>query len=217
MKSLRGYPFTGLYAITDAALKGQAIETQVELAIRGGARVVQYRDKSQDAHQRKAEAQAIHAVCRSFDVPLLINDDVQLAADIDADGVHLGRDDANLDIARKQLGPQAIIGVSCYNRLQLAERAVEAGADYVAFGRFFPSQSKPEAIHAGTELLNVARAKLDCPIVAIGGITPDNGRQLIQAGADMLAVIRGVFAADDITQAARSLHDLFESDPENNP
>ena len=217
MKRLRDRPFHGLYAITDAGLKGPAIERPVELAIRGGARVIQYRDKSRDASLRQVEAQAILGVCRKFDVPLLINDDVELAAAIGADGVHLGSEDTALGIARSQLGQRAIIGVSCYNRFELAERAIAAGADYVAFGRFFSSRSKPLAVSAGVDLLHRARAELDCPIVAIGGITPENGRLLVQAGADMLAVIRGVFAAHDVTQAAQSLHNLFASDSENPP
>ena len=217
MKTLHGRPFHGLYAITDAGVKGTAIERQVEKAIRGGAHVIQYRDKSRDASLRQAEAQAILAVCREFDIPLLISDDVELASAIGADGVHLGSEDAALGIARAQLGPGAIIGVSCYNRFELAERAVAAGADYVAFGRFFASQSKPLAVTAGTDLLQRARAELDCPVVAIGGITPENGRLLIEAGADMLAVIRGVFAAQDVSQAAQSLHNLFASDSEKMP
>jgi thiamine-phosphate pyrophosphorylase len=217
MKRLRGRPFHGLYAITDAGFKGLAIERQVEMAIRGGARVIQYRDKSLDAPLRQTEAKAILSVCRRFDVPLLINDDVELAAAIGADGVHLGSEDTTLASARRQLGPRAIIGVSCYNRFELAERAVATGADYVAFGRFFTSQSKPLAVGAGLDLLHRARAELDCPVVAIGGITPENGRLLVEAGADMLAVIRGVFAAPDVTEAAQSLHNLFPSDPENDP
>jgi thiamine-phosphate pyrophosphorylase len=215
MKRLRGRPFHGLYAITDAGFRGKAIEHQVEMAIRGGARVIQYRDKSRDASLRHAEAQAILAVCHRFDIPFLINDDVELAAAIGADGVHLGSEDTALSAARAQLGPEAIIGVSCYNRFELAERAVTAGADYVAFGRFFTSQSKPLAVGAGMDLLHRGRAELDCPIDAIGGITPENGRLLVQAGADMLAVIRGVFAAHDVSQAAQSLHNLFASDSEN--
>ena len=209
MKSLRGYAFSGLYAITDAGLKGDGIARQVERAIRGGARVIQYRDKSADARLRLAEAEAILGVCRAHRVPLLINDDVELAAAVAADGVHIGREDAALAAARQRLGDQAIIGVSCYNRFELAQRAIAGGADYVAFGRFFASDSKPEAVAADMKLLQRAQNELACPIVAIGGITPDNGARLIQAGADMLAVIRGVFAADDPTQAALSLHRLF--------
>lgn len=217
MKRVHGYPFTGLYAITDASLKGDSIAHQVEHAILGGARVIQYRDKSNDAQLRLAEARAIAQVCRARAVPLLINDDVELAAACGADGVHLGHEDAGLTAAREQLGERSIIGISCYNQFALAQKAKAAGADYVAFGRFFTSQSKPQAVPAGPELLRRARVELDCPVVAIGGITPDNGRQLIEAGADMLAVIRGVFAADDITQAAQSLHKLFQSETEETP
>lgn len=217
MKTLHGYPFAGLYAITDSGLKGDGIERQVELAIRGGARVIQYRDKSGNARLRLDEAKSILAVCRAHRVPLLINDDVELAAATRADGVHIGREDVVLASARERLGPDAIVGVSCYNRFELAESAVAAGADYVAFGRFFASGSKPDAPQADSALLQRARRELACPVVAIGGITPDNGRQLIQAGADMLAVIRGVFAANNITQAAKSLQNLFHTDTEETP
>jgi thiamine-phosphate pyrophosphorylase len=217
MKHLKGFAFHGLYAITDAEFKSEALAAQVELAIQGGARVIQYRDKSDDTAQRLAESEAILAVCRHHNIPLLINDDIELAAHIGAHGVHLGRDDAALAAARERLGESAIIGVSCYNRFELAQAAEAAGADYIAFGRFFSSGTKPQAAQAAPELLQRARAELHCPVVAIGGITPDNGAQLIQAGADMLAVIRGVFAADDVTQAAQSLQKLFEPDVEKNP
>lgn len=217
MKKIAGFAFQGLYAITDADFKGDALAAQVEKAIQGGARVIQYRDKTDNQPQRLAESEAILAACRRHNIPLLINDDVELAAFIGAHGVHLGRDDAGLHAARERLGDEAIIGVSCYNRFELAQQAADAGADYVAFGRFFSSASKPEAIQADQELLRRARRQLHCPIVAIGGITPDNGAELIQAGADMLAVIRGVFAADEVALAAQSLQNLFESDPEKHP
>lgn len=217
MKKIKGHAFHGLYAITDAQFKGEALAAQVELAIQGGARVIQYRDKSDDIAQRLAESEAILSVCQQHQVPLLINDDVELAAHIEAHGVHLGREDGTLQHARERLGDTAIIGVSCYNDLALARQAQASGADYVAFGRFFASGSKPKAVQAELELLRQARLELRCPLVAIGGITPDNGSQLIQAGADMLAVIRGVFAADDVTRAALSLQTLFEFDSEKNP
>jgi len=217
VKTIAGYGFQGLYAITDADFKGDALAAQVEKAIQGGARVIQYRDKTEDRPQRLAESEAILAACRHHKVPLLINDDVELAAYIGAHGVHIGREDAALHAARERLGEGAIIGVSCYNRFELAQKAADAGADYVAFGRFFGSATKPEAVQADPELLRRARRELHCPIVAIGGITSDNGAELIQAGADMLAVIRGVFAADDVALAAQSLQNLFESDPEKHP
>ncbi|RMG37103.1 MAG: thiamine phosphate synthase [Gammaproteobacteria bacterium] len=213
MKASRRRLLRGLYAITDATLRGDPLAQQVERAIVGGARVIQYRDKGHDAARREAEARALLAVCRRHGVPLLINDDVELAARIGAQGVHIGRDDAHLTAARARLGPRAIIGVSCYNRLELAREAVAGGADYVAFGRFFPSESKPDAVPASPRLLAAARAELDCPLVAIGGITAENGRPLIEAGADMLAVIRGVFAAPDVTLAARRIAQLF-NEPE---
>ena len=165
MKHIKGYSFQGLYAITDAAFKGSGLANQVAQAIAGGARVIQYRDKTDDSTARHAEASEVLAVCRASGVPLLINDDPTLAAAIGADGVHLGKDDARLTEAREQLGHAAIIGVSCYNRLELAQQAIAQGADYVAFGRFFNSHSKPTAIQADPELLHTARHSLSCPIV----------------------------------------------------
>jgi len=209
------FRFSGLYAITDAELRADGIATQVERAITGGARVVQYRDKGHDRLRRLREAGEILTICRRHGIPLLINDDVDLALAVQADGVHIGRDDTDLASTRAALGGDAIVGVSCYNRLELAIEARQAGADYVAFGRFFSSQSKPAAVQAHPELLREARAVLDCPLVAIGGITEQNGRPLIEAGADMLAVIRGVFGAANVTAAARSISRLF-IDPETN-
>ncbi len=214
MKTLRGHPFTGLYAITDRTLCGERLTAAVDQAIAGGARVIQYRDKSTDTTRRRTEAEALLALCRTHRVPLLINDDVALAAAIGADGVHIGRDDGSLAEARARLGPGAIIGVSCYNRLTLAEQAESEGADYVAFGRFFPSSSKPQAVQADPELLRRARRVLACPVVAIGGITAQNGRPLIEAGADLLAVIAGVFAQPDVTTAARRIAELFQTHSE---
>lgn len=213
IRHIRDFPFSGLYAITDAGFRGERLAAQVERAIAGGARVIQYRDKGSEPDRRRQEASEVLSTCHAHGVPLLINDDVELARTIGADGVHIGREDAALERARAQLGESAIIGVSCYNRLELALAAHQGGADYVAFGRFFSSESKPAAVQADLDLLLTARQELDCPLVAIGGITAQNGRPLIEAGADMLAVIRGVFAAPDVTAAARSISSLF-SDPE---
>ncbi len=199
----------GLYAITDANLKGLNLARQVEQAILGGAQIVQYRDKSDDTARRRLEATEVLRVCRAHQKPLLINDDVHLAADIGADGVHIGKHDMNFARAREVLGSQAMIGVSCYNQLALAEDAVALGADYVAFGRFYASSSKPQATQADLQILHNARQRLDCSIVAIGGIHAWNGQALLEAGADMLAVIRGVFAADDVQSAARAISRLF--------
>jgi thiamine-phosphate pyrophosphorylase len=196
------FPTRGLYAITregypDAAALAEAVAA----AIRGGAAVAQYRAKS--AADPLAEAERLLAVCRAGGVPLIINDDVELAGRIGADGVHLGKDDPDLEKARRILGPDAIIGVSCYDSVERAVQAEAAGAGYVAFGRFFPSRTKPGAPCARLETLAGAKRRLSVPIVAIGGITPENGGPLLEAGAGLLAVIDGVFGAGDPERAAR--------------
>ena len=200
----------GLYALTDTGLTpGAKLTAAVEAAIRGGARLVQYRDKSGDAARRAEEARALVELCRGHGVPLIVNDDVELAAAADADGVHLGKDDGDPAAARVRLGPRALIGVSCYDSLERAVAAARAGADYVAFGSFHPSDSKPGAVRPPASLLGDARRRLGIPLCAIGGITPENGAALVAAGADMLAVIRGLFAAPDVTAAAKTYARLF--------
>ncbi len=201
---------SGLYAITDSQLipAGKLIE-QVEQAIAGGACLVQYRDKQRTKAERKREATLLVQLCEQQGVPLIINDDVELAREAGAAGVHLGHDDASIRHARQRLGVNAIIGVSCYNRLDDALEAARAGASYVAFGRFFPSHSKPDTVQADTALLQQARTHLDLPIAAIGGITPGNGKQLVEAGANLLAVIHGVFGQTDVREAARQYTDCF--------
>jgi thiamine-phosphate pyrophosphorylase len=206
------FPPLGLYAITregypDAAALAEAVAA----AIRGGAAVVQYRAKS--AADPVAEAERLLAVCRAGGVPLVINDDVELAGRIGADGVHLGKDDPDLEEARRILGPDAIIGVSCYDSVERAVQAEAAGAGYVAFGRFFPSRTKPGAPCARLETLVEAKRRLSVPIVAIGGITPENGGPLLEAGAGLLAVIDGVFGAGDPERAARRFAPLFAPAP----
>jgi len=201
----------GLYAITDRQLAtGLPLADQVALALAGGARVIQYRDKETEPERRQQEASRLLQLCRQAQRPLIINDDLELAHQIGADGIHLGRDDPNPATARARLGADAIIGVSCYNRLPLALQAQDAGADYVAFGRFFPSRSKPDAVPADPVLLREARRQLSIPIVAIGGITPENGGPLVAAGADMLAVIQGIFGQPDIRAACQRFLPLFD-------
>ncbi|MDM8560629.1 thiamine phosphate synthase [Candidatus Parabeggiatoa sp. HSG14] len=204
------FSLNGLYAITDNNLIPQErfVET-VECAIVGGARIIQYRDKSNDKIQRFEQAQALSHLCQKYKIPLIINDDVELAQQIRADGVHLGKEDAKFSKARAILGTDAIIGVSCYNQLSLAQQAVKEGASYVAFGRFFISRIKPQAVHAHVDLLSQARKTFNCPLIAIGGITPDNGAELIAAGADCLAVIHGLFGQTDVTIAAQRYTELF--------
>ena len=200
----------GLYAITDALLiTDDLLLHAVEEALLGGAQLLQYRDKSGDPLRQLAQAKALNALCQRYNVPLIINDDVELAAVAGAAGVHIGRDDANVAAARSRLGKAALIGVSCYNRLELALAAEQAGADYVAFGAIFPSPTKPGETRASVALLREARAALRIPIAAIGGITPDNAPLLLDVGADMLAVVSGVFAQPDIRAAAARYAALF--------
>ncbi len=201
---------TGLYAITNSQMALEMdLTQQVERALKGGAKIVQYRDKTSDQSKRLAESRKLLDLCRRHSALLIINDDVELAASIVADGVHLGRDDSDINSTRAVLGQSAIIGVSCYNRLELAIAAQDAGADYVAFGRFFPSNTKPQAVQAEIELLTQAKQALHIPIVAIGGITPENGASLIDAGADMLAVIHGLFGQKDVRAAAEQFNQQF--------
>ena len=211
MDSFKRARLKGLYAITDAGLAArQGLEAQVAEALAGGASIVQYRDKSGDAGLRRRQAASLAALCRRAGALLIVNDDVELALSVGADGVHLGRDDPDPVAARKRLGQGAVIGVSCYNRFELARAARDAGADYIAFGRFFPSATKPDAVQADPALLSMARKELDLPAVAIGGITPQNGRALVDAGADMLAVVNGVFGQADIRAACRAFTRLFD-------
>jgi len=211
-------PHCGLYAITESRLTapGTMIE-QVSLAIDGGAAVIQYREKHLPREERGREARALATLCHERDIPLIINDDIELAAACGAAGVHLGQDDAPVSHARRRLGQRAIIGVSCYNQLERARTAAGTDASYVAFGRFFPSNTKPGAKQALPALLSQARREIKLPIVAIGGITPENGAELVHAGADLLAVIHGVFGQTDIRAAARAYAKLFEAGREANP
>ncbi|WP_295405770.1 thiamine phosphate synthase [uncultured Thiocystis sp.] len=200
----------GLYAITpDASNSPVSLTEQVVQAIKGGARLIQYRDKHSDSQGRHDRGAALLTLCREAGIPLIVNDDLALAVDLGADGVHLGRDDPDPRQARERLGDAAIIGVSCYDDLALAEAAEQAGASYIAFGSFFPSATKPQAARADPRLLTESRRRLRIPPVAIGGITPDNGGSLIAAGARMLAVVSGVFDQPDIAAAARAYTNLF--------
>ena len=206
MKALRG-----LYVITDEGLSGDQLLIHVAQAIKGGASLVQYRNKTSSDSVREHTATALLQLCREKRVPLLVNDDVELAVRIGADGVHLGQTDTKLAEARRRLGEGAIIGVTCHASLQAAQAAQAGGADYVAFGRFFDSHTKPQAPPAEIDLLRQARASLDIPICAIGGITPQNAPWLIAAGADLIAVIHGVFAQPDPAAAAFEYSVLFNS------
>jgi thiamine-phosphate pyrophosphorylase len=199
----------GVYALTPDSLNTEDLLLRVRQAMKGGVQVLQYRNKVADAVLRLAQAQALRALTQMYGVTFIVNDDAQLAATVDADGVHLGAADGEVHKARDILGTNKLIGVSCYNRLQLARDAVGAGADYVAFGVFYTSTVKPEAVVAKPELLRDARAELSVPIVAIGGITAENGAVLVQAGANALAVISAVFDATDIQRSVQALNKLF--------
>jgi thiamine-phosphate pyrophosphorylase len=207
MRSIRG-----LYVIADRALLPPGMLVgPVEQALGGGATAVQYRDKHGRGAAHVAELIELRALCRNAGALLIINDDPALALELGADGVHLGRDDAAIADARAQLGAAMLIGASCYNDLSLALAARDAGATYVAFGSFFASPTKPDAVAAPIELLRRARKALALPVVAIGGITPDNGAELLAAGADALAVISGIFAQSDPAAAARRYARLWDS------
>jgi thiamine-phosphate pyrophosphorylase len=211
-------PTRGLYVLTDPdpAQSASQLAGQVGLAVEGGAVMVQYRDKQADESTRLARARALAELCQAHDVPLIINDDPGLARAVGADGVHLGRHDPDLARARALLGPGSIIGVSCYDDIERARRFVAEGADYIAFGSFFPSRIKPDAVRAPTTILHEALT-LNRPRVAIGGIEPHNAASLIGAGADLIAVISGVFAAPDVRAAAARYVSLFDPGTSLNP
>ena len=202
------FPTTGLYAITQTEDKTeQQIIDAVGAALTGGVAILQYRHKQKT--ESNALASALLELCHKHSVPMIINDDINLVANIGADGVHLGKTDGTIEQARNILGTSAIIGVSCYNSVTRALAAEQQHASYVAFGRFFTSGSKPLAALADIATLIKAKTKLRLPIVAIGGILPDNGRPLIDAGANLLAVIGGLFD-NDAELAARAYCALFE-------
>ena len=204
------FPKTGVYAITQTNGKSsESIIQQVLAAIKGGVSVIQYRDKNPDDVVYLAKE--LLAICQHHQIPLIINDNADLARQIGADGVHIGKDDGGIAAARKILGPDAIIGLSCYDNINTALQAQANGVDYVAFGRFFPSSSKPLASPAHCETLRQAKQQINIPIVAIGGILPENGKQLLDAGADVLAVIGGLFD-HNAEQSAKAYLNLFNSE-----
>jgi len=203
----------GLYAITDSQLLAGRFLSHVEAALEGGVCLLQYRDKSDDAARRLREAEGLMKLCERYGTQLLINDDAELAARLGV-GVHLGQTDGPLTPARALLGRRAIIGSTCHASLELAAQAASEGASYVAFGRFFNSVTKPGASAANVELLEQARAQVKLPIAVIGGITLDNAAPLVAHGADLLAVIHGLFGADsaqEVTRRARAFNALFAS------
>ena len=207
------YQLQGLYGITDAELmpSTEVMLKKVEQSIKGGAKIIQYRDKSSDLQKRVEQASAVNRLCQNHKIPLLINDDAGLAAGIGAAGVHLGQSDGAVPEAREMLGEQAIIGVTCHDSLAFALQAAAEGADYIAFGAFFPSKTKPNATPAPLGLLMQAKHEVNLPIVAIGGISVDNAAQIIDAGADMVAVIHALYAQNNIKATAQQFHQQFSN------
>jgi thiamine-phosphate pyrophosphorylase len=200
----------GLYAITPDIGDTATLISMIQQSLVGGARLIQYRNKTASAALRLEQAHSLVGLCRQFHVPLIINDHLDLAIEINADGVHLGTEDATINEARRKLGDKKIVGASCYNRLEHALEAEREGADYVAFGAFFASATKPRAVAASMDLLRHARKILRGPIVAIGGVTPSTAVELIQAGADAVAVSNGLFRVPNIQRAAERLAGLFK-------
>lgn len=200
----------GLYAITPETSDSNKLLRDVEAALRGGASMLQYRAKYLAPNLRANQAQALQSLCKKYRVPLIINDDPAFAASMSASGVHLGSQDMPAGEAHQSLLAGMLVGVSCYDQLTLAIEAERNGADYVAFGSFFPSPTKPNAVRPALDLLREAKQKLSCPIVAIGGITVDNAPLLLEAGADAVAVISALFDASDIESSAKQFAQLFK-------
>ncbi|BBP45660.1 thiamine-phosphate synthase [Thiosulfatimonas sediminis] len=202
----------GLYVITDPWLcPNETIIDKVAAAIAGGAKIIQYRDKTQSMAVQKKIASQLSQVCHQQGALFIVNDSLELAQYSQADGIHLGKNDSNLSKARACLGKEAIIGISCYDSIERALEMQKLGADYVAFGRFFASQTKPDAPQASLRTLQNSQRHLQIPVVAIGGITPQNGAQLVSAGANSLAVIHAVFGQANIQESAQALSDLFHA------
>jgi thiamine-phosphate pyrophosphorylase len=201
----------GLYAITPDIADTDDLLLRTRAALNGGARVLQYRNKTASSALRSIQARALQQLCAEFAVPLIINDHLDLALAVNAAGLHLGGDDGDIATARAQLGPGKLLGASCYDRIELAQSAVTAGADHIAFGSFFASSVKPDAVRPPLDLITRAKNEFRLPVVAIGGITPHNAPQLIAAGVDAIAVISAVFTAPDVSAAAREFQNLFES------
>ena len=200
----------GLYAITDSHLIPEdSFNDSIQQVLRGGARIVQYRDKSNDSKKRLTQAQALRLLCEQHNALLIINDDIELAIKSNADGVHLGKEDIPLSDARTELGKAFIIGMSCYNDIESATKAQNLGADYVAFGAVYNSPTKPDATTVSLETLKNAHSQLSIPICAIGGINHQNAGPVVATGVDMIAVISDLFANDDIQARSEALSNLF--------
>lgn len=198
-----------LYAITQDEPDTEKMLSDVQAALDGGAAVIQYRNKTASDTLRYQQASQLLALTHQYHVPLIINDDAQLACDIGAAGAHIGETDGNFASLRKHFPKPFILGVSCYHDIRLAINAINRGADYIAFGRFFVSKTKPGNVMADLSLIHNIKAQYTIPVVGIGGITVDNAPSLIEAGIDSIAVIAGLFSAPDIRHEARCFSELF--------
>lgn len=205
-------PLRGLYPITPDEADTARLLARVAPLLDAGIALLQYRNKAAGAALQLAQATALQALCAQAGVPLVINDDTALARHVGAAGVHLGEDDGDIAAARAALGPHAVVGASCYDEPERARRAVAAGASYVAFGAFFPTTTKATTRRATPQLLRDAKP-LGVPLAAIGGITPANARPLVEAGADLIAVVGGVFDAADPLAAIRAYNACFSQEP----
>lgn len=202
--------FPGIYAITPFEENTAILCEKVEAALKGGVQFIQYRDKSLSAEKRILQAKALRKLCDSYESLLLINDDIELAKICHADGVHLGQSDHALKKAREYLGDEAIIGITCHDSLDLAQKAVDDGADYISFGCFFPSKTKPYAKTADLSVLHKAKLRFNLPVVAIGGIDKTNVNQLVTEGADMLAICAGLFDGPDVYFSTHEIASLIK-------
>ncbi|SDX54784.1 thiamine-phosphate pyrophosphorylase [Nitrosomonas halophila] len=200
---------SGLYAITPDITDTGRLCQMVEQTLAGGVGCLQYRNKSADAPLRLVQSSALLPLCQRYQVPLIINDYLELACQIGADGLHVGQDDSTLPAIKDRLAPHKLIGVSCYSQLARAVEAEKAGASYVAFGAFFPSATKPNAVRAAVSLISEAKSVLSVPVVAIGGIDLNNAASLVARGCDAIAVSQALFGAEDIEFAAKCFSRLF--------
>jgi thiamine-phosphate pyrophosphorylase len=210
MTPARALPQQGLYAITDCRnLTTTQLLHKTEQILQAGAAMLQYRNKDADAAVKLSQAGSLQKLCAQYGIPFIINDEPGLARMLEADGVHLGREDMTCKEARKMLGPKSIIGISCYNEIERAKTAAAEGASYIALGAFFRTRTKPDAIRVEPELISRTKRIVRRPVVAIGGITPDNGTALLEAGADFLAVCSGLYLAADTCNVAQNYMALF--------
>ncbi len=199
----------GLYAITPDSADLNTLIQKTQLAIEGGAFMVQYRSKIHDRDVKMQQCAAILRICREYDIPCIVNDDVEMCRVLEADGIHLGENDDNIAEVRRILGEDSIIGSSCYDQLNRAKKAQKEGASYVAFGAVFPTPTKPNAPRASLELLREAKSEIQIPIVAIGGITMNNAHDVIETGIDAIAVITSLYESNAIKETAETFNMMF--------